>query len=423
MDKVGFNTCVAHARVGNEHCIGILKARWHSLKEIRTQLRNPAENAYVIRWMRCFIILHNFLIWRRDEWSEDDHPIEVEREDDLGPPPQGARQCSRRGLERRQAVQRGGALTFRAVYRGGRRELHQVEVDIEEGGSAIYHRSSAGSMTTAVREFVLNWDERTQSNTVGSREIPLTIDTMREYFLLPEGLNPPRSARHYDELSDWVPEWSKTTKTWTCGIVDDEDIVLSDSDKSVEEATPPRSASPPPVQVVSSSTSPDRVQDPSSSSPEHVRNSSPNSPERVVASSSSSPDRRHLSQDPKDIPSTSSPGSTRQASLRSPDRQHSHESSPGGRLVHLVTTPLAVGHQAARTARNRLIMNLWLGLDRPWCRIRHQMTMKKGPLKGLLKALRSWVQQTSPRQRRVSDPCCTGALLNLKRSDLPGQTA
>ncbi|KAL3677990.1 hypothetical protein R1sor_020946 [Riccia sorocarpa] len=27
MDKVDFNTCVAHARVGNEHCIGILKAR------------------------------------------------------------------------------------------------------------------------------------------------------------------------------------------------------------------------------------------------------------------------------------------------------------------------------------------------------------------------------------------------------------
>ncbi|KAL3693539.1 hypothetical protein R1sor_007190 [Riccia sorocarpa] len=112
MDKVDLNTCVVHARVGNEHCIGILKARWHSLKEIRTQLRNPAENAYVIRWMRCCIILHNFLIWRRDEWSEDDHPIEVEREDDLGPPPQGARLCSRCGLERRQAVQPLRILMF-----------------------------------------------------------------------------------------------------------------------------------------------------------------------------------------------------------------------------------------------------------------------------------------------------------------------
>ncbi|KAL3692911.1 hypothetical protein R1sor_006562 [Riccia sorocarpa] len=90
MDKVDFNTCIAHARVGNERCIGILKARWHSLKEIRMQLKNPAKNAYVIRWIRCSFILHNFLIWRRDEWSEDYHPIELETEDDMGPPPQGA---------------------------------------------------------------------------------------------------------------------------------------------------------------------------------------------------------------------------------------------------------------------------------------------------------------------------------------------
>ncbi|KAL3677485.1 hypothetical protein R1sor_027433 [Riccia sorocarpa] len=269
------------------------------------------------------------------------------------------------------------------------------------------HRVSAGSMTTSVREFVLNWDDRTQSSTVGGREIPLTIDTMWEYFLLPEGLNPPRSARHYDELSDWVPERSMTTKTWyandvflpvwrpiiqlinvvllgkqkplevtgaflyilknkekvheeirackkqmqasrkrkvtptcigivvlhilrTCGIVDDEEIVLSHSDKSVEEVTPPRSARAALVQVLSSSTSPDRVQDPSSSSPEQVHVSSPSSPDRVLASSSSSPDHGHLSPDPKDIPSTSNPGSTRQASSRSPDRQHSPESSPRG---------------------------------------------------------------------------------------------
>ncbi|KAL3701894.1 hypothetical protein R1sor_019916 [Riccia sorocarpa] len=104
----------------------------------------------------------------------------------------------------------------------------------------------------------------------------------------------------------------------TCGIVDDEDIVLSDSDKSVEEATPPRSATPSPVQVVSSSTSPDRVQDPYSNSPEHVRNSSPSSPERVVASSSSSPDRGQLSQDPKDIPGSPS----------NPDREEPADNEP-----------------------------------------------------------------------------------------------
>ncbi|KAL3698917.1 hypothetical protein R1sor_016939 [Riccia sorocarpa] len=303
-----------------------------------------------------------------------------------------------------------------------------------------------------IGEFVLNWDDRTQSSIVGGREIPLTIDTMREYFLLPEGLNPPRSARHYDELSDWVPQRSRIAKTWyandvylpvwrpiiqlinvvllgkqkplevtgaflyilknkvgpadedenldwatyfkekvyeeirackskcrplergkTCGIVDDEDIVLSDSDKSVEEVTPPRSARAALVHVQSSSNNPDRVQDPSSSSPDRMQDPSSNNPDRVQDPSSSSPeqmhvsspsspergpDRGHLSPDPRDVPSSSNPGRTRQVSPTSPDRQHSPESSPGGHLVLLVTTPLAVGHQAARTAENRLIMNL-----------------------------------------------------------------
>ncbi|KAL3677688.1 hypothetical protein R1sor_020644 [Riccia sorocarpa] len=146
--------------------------------------------------------------------------------------------------------------------------------------------------TTSVREFVLNWDDSTQSSTVGGREIPLTIDTMREYFLLPEGLNPRgprgitmscrigclsgpgpprRGAFLYilknkvgpadeDENLDWATYFKEKVREEirackkqmqasgkrkvrptcigivvlhilrTCGIVDDEDIVLSDSD-------------------------------------------------------------------------------------------------------------------------------------------------------------------------------------------------
>ncbi|KAL3701437.1 hypothetical protein R1sor_019459 [Riccia sorocarpa] len=493
MDKVDFNTCIAHARVGNEHCIGILKARWHSLKEIRTQLRNLAENAYVIRWMRCCIILHNFLIWRRHEWLEDDHPMEVEREDDLRPPPQGARECNRRGLERRQAIQRtcleinrrpGGAeapLHFELYTEKddvnyirwkwiSKKEAHRVLRGID---GRLLRRSGLHDALwmdwarpeegmTSVREFVLSWDDRPLSSTVGGREIPLTIDTMREtvktwyandvflpvwrpiiqlinvvllgkqkplevtwafLYILKNTVGPADE----DENLDWatyfkekVSEEIRACKKQmqasgkrkvrptcigivvlhilrTCGIVDDEKIVLSDSDKFVEEVTPPHSARAAPVQVLSSSTSPDRVHDPSSNSPECVHVSSPSNPERVLASSSSSPDRGHLSPDPRDISSTSSPSSTRHASPTSPNRQHSPESSPRGRIVLLVTTPLAVGHQAARTARNRMIMNLWLGLDRPWCRIRLMMTTKKGPLKGPLQALRPCMHQTSQR--------------------------
>ncbi|KAL3685655.1 hypothetical protein R1sor_003677 [Riccia sorocarpa] len=49
---------------------------------------------------------------------------------------------------------------------------------------------------------------------VDGREVPLTIDTVGEYFLLLEGNKVLRSARHFEDLSDWVPERSKTAKTW-----------------------------------------------------------------------------------------------------------------------------------------------------------------------------------------------------------------
>ncbi|KAL2642441.1 hypothetical protein R1flu_010028 [Riccia fluitans] len=88
-DKTNFNTCIAHVRIANEHCIGILKSRWHSLKEVRTQLKNRAENQYLVRWVRCCILLHNFLIRQKDDWTEADGPIEVEVESEvqiLAPP-------------------------------------------------------------------------------------------------------------------------------------------------------------------------------------------------------------------------------------------------------------------------------------------------------------------------------------------------
>ncbi|KAL3681142.1 hypothetical protein R1sor_024098 [Riccia sorocarpa] len=214
----------------------------------------------------------------------------------------------------------------------------------------------------------------------------LTIDTVREYFMLPEGSLVPRTARHYDKLSAWVPERSKTAKTWyandvylpvwrpiiqlvnvvllgkqkplevtgaflyilknkvgpadededldwaayfkekireeirackkqmqasgkrkvrpTCigivvlhilrtyGIVDDEDIVQSDSDKSVEEETPPRSARAPP----------------------------PGTPSRQTA-----PNKHPVFEQPFE-----QPGTQKQASPTRAVRQHSLESSPGG---------------------------------------------------------------------------------------------
>ncbi|KAL3687795.1 hypothetical protein R1sor_014104 [Riccia sorocarpa] len=122
----------------------------------------------------------------------------------------------------------------------------------------------------------------------------------------------------------------------TCGIVDDEDIVLSDSDKSLEEVTPPRSVRAPRVQVLSSSTctSPDRVQDPSSSSLERMQILSSSSPDCVHDQSSSSPARRHIS------------------SPSSPDRHHSPESSGGAAttLSHPTTIPEPVHDPSSSTS-------------------------------------------------------------------------
>ncbi|KAL3681950.1 hypothetical protein R1sor_024906 [Riccia sorocarpa] len=171
MDKVSFNTCIVHARVGNEHCIGILKARWHSVKEIRTQLKNTRENAYVIRWIWCCVILHKYLIWRNDDWSEDDHPIELEREDEFIPPPHGVREQNRRGIQ------------------------HGQEAEF-------------------VKEFVLNWDDNAQRSTMDSEILPMNVDVIRHVFGLAEGRSVPRFTRQYEDLSDWVPERSKTAKTW-----------------------------------------------------------------------------------------------------------------------------------------------------------------------------------------------------------------
>ncbi|KAL3690093.1 hypothetical protein R1sor_016402 [Riccia sorocarpa] len=123
----------------------------------------------------------------------------------------------------------------------------------------------------------------------------------------------------------------------TCGIVDDENIVQSDSDKSVEEETSPRSARAPLVQTLSASTSPDRLHDLSSSTPDRVQDLTSSSPEGRQVShdprdipSSSSPGRHQDIPLPPDISSSSSPGRRKQASPTRAVRQHSPESSPGG---------------------------------------------------------------------------------------------
>ncbi|KAL3691189.1 hypothetical protein R1sor_004840 [Riccia sorocarpa] len=101
-----FNTCVAQARVINEHAIGVLKSRWHSLKEIRVQLKNSRHNRFAMRWISTCIRLHNFLIGR-DEWTEDDGPIVTDPVDDTEPEVAlDDRRAREKGIDLRNEVQR-----------------------------------------------------------------------------------------------------------------------------------------------------------------------------------------------------------------------------------------------------------------------------------------------------------------------------
>ncbi|KAL3696263.1 hypothetical protein R1sor_010339 [Riccia sorocarpa] len=68
--------------------------------------------------------------------------------------------------------------------------------------------------TEFVKEFVLNWDDDRQQSTVDGQVVPLNVAVIRNVFGLEEGWTAPRSARHFEDLSDWVPERSKSHKMW-----------------------------------------------------------------------------------------------------------------------------------------------------------------------------------------------------------------
>ncbi|KAL3697821.1 hypothetical protein R1sor_011897 [Riccia sorocarpa] len=68
--------------------------------------------------------------------------------------------------------------------------------------------------TEFVKEFVLNWDDERKQSTVDGQVVPVKVAVIRNVFGLSEGRTAPRSARHFEDLSDWVAERSKSHKTW-----------------------------------------------------------------------------------------------------------------------------------------------------------------------------------------------------------------
>jgi len=73
-----FNEVQSSARVPIEHTNGVVKARFQSLKGIRTQIKNKKELKMVCDHIVVCLILHNLLIDFRDEWELDDDAEEDE---------------------------------------------------------------------------------------------------------------------------------------------------------------------------------------------------------------------------------------------------------------------------------------------------------------------------------------------------------
>ena len=69
-DNASFNYCLARSRVHNEHCIGVLKSRWGSLREMRQQIQNVEEYDHLLEWVVSCCILHNMLAYLGDAWEE-----------------------------------------------------------------------------------------------------------------------------------------------------------------------------------------------------------------------------------------------------------------------------------------------------------------------------------------------------------------
>jgi len=76
-----FNDVVSRVRVLVENAIGILKAKFQSLKGLRTVVCSEKDMKFIIDWITVCVILHNRTI--DDTWANDLMEEEEENEDEL----------------------------------------------------------------------------------------------------------------------------------------------------------------------------------------------------------------------------------------------------------------------------------------------------------------------------------------------------
>ena len=74
-EKQAFNTHFSHMRVEVEHCIGMIKNRWQSLKDLRLKLSGLRSAKRLVIWIRVCVILHNMLLDLDDSFDVPNQPI------------------------------------------------------------------------------------------------------------------------------------------------------------------------------------------------------------------------------------------------------------------------------------------------------------------------------------------------------------
>lgn len=109
--KNAFNKLHSKYRVRIEHCFGILKERFGSMKELRMRLSDARSSAYACKWVTICCILHNFIIDCNEDISDFDWSPGVANTVDE-PYDDEAAEDSRQNL----AVDFEGELKRRVIY-------------------------------------------------------------------------------------------------------------------------------------------------------------------------------------------------------------------------------------------------------------------------------------------------------------------
>lgn len=79
-----FDKAVSRLCVRSEHCNGLLKSRWQSLRGLRISINRRRDHVAAMRWISACIVLHNICVEVGDEEWEQELEEQREPEEDVG---------------------------------------------------------------------------------------------------------------------------------------------------------------------------------------------------------------------------------------------------------------------------------------------------------------------------------------------------